>query len=388
MLSKLKIIVTTVMILLIVHAEAAEQSLSHPFNATNDQTELLNPVSIDTVDQTTDGVLYSESHSNLPIVENTESANVPSPDILLGNSATDQCLGQCVDAADRLWMISTRHLAQHVCNANLTSVDFRVSQLDRCGNRQSEQFESFLSSVTPGRTVVIHVHGNRLTEAEANARGRFIYRQIKPRISDMPIDFVIFSWPSEQRGLLIRDGREKAGITETESLYFATLLRELVARDVPVAIVAYSFGCRVVSGGLHCLAGGAVSGRRLPTAAIVGANVSVGMVAPAVQADWLGRGNYHGLATQNINDLAILYNSRDAILKRYWLVEFDSKMPALGYAGPRQIATGIDGLPVPLVKCDCARFLGLAHNEQEYYTDGCNAGRTMAALIRRTQGSN
>jgi len=374
--AKLKIIMSTVMTLLIVHAEATEYPLPHSFNAPDEQIE------------STEVVLDWESHSSSHFVENTKFANLPSPDTLLGDSAPVDCPGPCVDGVDRLWMISTRHLAKQVCNANLTSVDFRVSQLDRCGNRQSDQFDSFLSSVTPDRTVVIHVHGNRLSEAEANARGRFIYRQIKPRIADMPIDFVIFSWPSEQRGLLIRDGREKAEITETESLYFATLVRELVTRNVPVAIIAYSFGCRVVSGGLHCLAGGAVSGRRLPTAPIVGANLSVGMVAPAVQADWLGRGNYHGLATQNISDLAILYNSRDAILKRYWLIECDSKMPALGYAGPRQIAPGIDGLPVPLVKCDCARFLGLAHNEQEYYTDFCNAGRTMAALIRRAQGSN
>jgi len=380
--SKLNFIMTTVMTLLIVHAEATENPLPNSIKATDERIE------------TIEVVLDSESHSGLRIVEDAEFAKgsspdtFPSPDSLLGNSASVEGPGQCVGGADRFWMISTRHLAKQVCDANLTSVDFRVSQLDPCGNRQSDQFESFLSSVTPGRTVVIHVHGNRLTDAEANTRGRFVYRQIKPRIADLPIDFVIFSWPSEQRGLLIHDGRVKAEITETESLYFATLVRELVTRNVPVAIIAYSFGCRVVSGGLHCLAGGAVSGRRLPTAPIVGANLSVGMLAPAVQADWLARGNYHGLATMNIGDLAILYNSRDAILKRYWLIESDSRMPALGYSGPRQIAPGVDGLPVPLVKYDCARFLGLAHNEQEYYTDGCNAGRTMAALVRRDRGSN
>jgi hypothetical protein len=199
------------------------------------------------------------------------------------------------------------------------------------------------------------------------------------------MDFVVFSWPAEQRGWVIRDGREKAEITEAESLYFATLLRELVTRNVPVAIVAYSFGCRVASGGLHCLAGGSLSGRTLPTEPVVGANISVGMVAPAVQSDWLGCGRHHGLATKNIGNLGILFNSRDAVLKRYWLVECDSRGPALGYAGPSRIAPGIDGLPVPLVKCDCASFLGLAHNEQEYYTDGCNAGRTMANLIRKAQ---
>jgi hypothetical protein len=300
-------------------------------------------------------------------------------------SPVEESFGYCDDQNDRLWMISTRHLSAQACNANLNSVDFRVSKLDRCGNKQPDQFESFLSSVSPGRTVVIHVHGNRLTESEANTRGRFVYRNVKCNAPEIPMDYVIFSWPAEQRGLLIRDGRTKAKITEAESLYLATLLRELAVRNIRVAIVAYSFGCRVVSGGLHCLAGGSLSGRCLPTEPIVGANIAVGMIAPAVQADWLANGCYHGLATKNISNLTILYNSRDAVLKRFWLVELDSRGPALGYAGPRRIAPGFDGMPVPLIKCDCARFLGLAHNEQEYYTDGCNAGRSMATLIRKTR---
>lgn len=309
--------------------------------------------------------------------------------ILLGGSlqvgaafaADDESPSQACQS-DRLWMISTRHLTANACAANLDQVDFRVTQLDACGNRQSDLLESFLASVSADRPVVIHVHGNRLTEAEASARGRFVYRRIQCNGACAPMDFVIFSWPSEQRGGLLSDGRYKAGVTEAESLYLATLLHELATRNIPVTLIAYSFGCRVVSGGLHCLAGGALSGRRLPLEPIVGANFSVGMLAPALQADWLDQGRYHGLATQNISRLSILYNSRDAVLKRYWLVDRDRRGLALGYTGPTRIAPGVDGLPIPLTKCDCARYLGLAHNEQEYYTDGCNAGRVMATLVR------
>jgi len=292
-----------------------------------------------------------------------------------------QSIDQTADTSDAFWMLSTRHLPTRVCCASIDSVDFHVSKLDRCGNRQSEQFDTFLSTLSPDRTVVIHVHGNRLTELESSQRGRFVYRYIKPYIHEMPIDVVVFSWPAEQRGLLIRDGREKAEITETQGLYLATLLRELSARNIPVVLLAYSFGCRVVSGGLHCLAGGNLSGSRLSTEPIVGANIAVGMVAPAVPADWLGSGCYHGLASKNISRLTVLYNSRDAVLKRYWLIERGGHSPALGYAGPTRIAPGADGSPIPVVKCDCATFLGLAHNEVEYYTDGCNAGSKMATLI-------
>lgn len=302
-------------------------------------------------------------------------------EIVFDLPSSDHCIDQKDGTSDDLWMLSTRYLPERVCRASIDSVDFHVSKLDRCGNRQTEQFDTFLSTLSPDRTVVIHVHGNRLTETEANQRGRFVYRYIRPYIQDLPIDLVVFSWPAEQRGLLIRDGREKAEITETQSLYLASLLRELTDRKIPVVLLAYSFGCRVVSGGLHCLAGGSLSGSRLSTEPIVGANIAVGMIAPAVPADWLGSGCYHGLASKNISRMTVLYNSRDAVLKRYWLIEPGRQSPALGYAGPTRIAPGFDGSPIPVVKCDCASFLGLAHNELEYYTDGCNAGRKMGTLI-------
>lgn len=351
--ANLKTIVTIVMILLCDRSQAGQPVAVDSLNDANSQHAL--PNVLDSLNQ--------NAHADIDLQSNRHDAS----------------------RDDRLWMISTRHLSSEVRRVNLDSVDFRIAQLDRCGNQQSDQFDSFLSSLSPDRVVVIHVHGNRLTEPEANERGRFVYRSIKYYAADIPMDFVVFSWPSEQNGCLLRDGRAKAGVTEAESLYFATLLRELVTRNIPVAIVAYSFGSRVTSGALHCLAGGALSGRRLPTEPIVGANIAVGMVAPAVQADWLGTGRYHGLAAKNIADLAILYNSRDAVLRRYWLVERDSRGPALGYVGPTRIALGFDGSPVPLVKCDCAKVLGWAHKEREYYTGNCRAGRTLATLIRQAR---
>ena len=282
---------------------------------------------------------------------------------------------------DRLWMLSTRHLSPYVCSADVHNVDFRVTRLDVCGNRQSEAFDHFLSQLVPGRPVVVHVHGNRMTEADANGRGRFVYHQVSRFLGSQPIDFLIFSWPSEKTGVLIRDGRDKAEMTEAEGLYFAILLRELLAREVPITVVAYSFGCRVATGGLHTLAGGTLSGRGIPGEPIKNSGITVGLVAPALEADWLARGQYHGLASQNISRLAILYNPRDAILKRYWLIDSATRGRALGYTGPKRIAAGYDGRPIPLTTRDCSPFLGLRHSEMEYYCQGCGGASTMARLI-------
>jgi hypothetical protein len=283
---------------------------------------------------------------------------------------------------DRMWVLSTRHLSPDVCNADVRNADFRVARMDVCGNRQSEAFDHFLSQLVPGRPVVVHVHGNRMTEADANSRGRFVYHQVARYLGGQPIDFLIFSWPSEKTGVLIRDGRDKAEMTEAEGLYFAILLRELLAREVPITVVAYSFGCRVATGGLHTLAGGTLSGRGIPGEPIRNSGITVGLVAPALEADWLARGQYHGLASQNISRLAILYNPRDAILKRYWLIDSATRGRALGYTGPKRIAVGYDGRPIPLTTRDCSPFLGLRHSEMEYYCLGCGGASTMARLIK------
>ncbi len=286
-----------------------------------------------------------------------------------------------VERDDRLWTISSRQITSDAYLANVESPDLSVTRLDPIGNRQSTSLDDFFAQLEPGRPVVLHVHGNRLTECEAIARGLFVYRNVTPCLPYPAIDFLVFTWPSERLGLPIRDGRRKAQMTEAEGLYLAWFLRELVQRDLSVTVIGYSFGARVVTGALHTLAGGHLSGRRLPGPTIRGAELAVGLVAPALEANWLDRGQYHGLASQNMSDLAVLYNSKDAILKRYWLITSATRGGALGYSGPKRIALGYDGQRVPLVMRDCARFLGIGHSEIDYYARGCRIGPTLARLI-------
>ena len=80
------------------------------------------------------------------------------------------------------------------------------------------------------------------------------------------------------------------------------------------------------------MAGGALGGRCLPGEPVEGADIKVGLVAAAVNQDWLRPGHYHGMATANMLSLSIMFNPRDTILKRYWLLEPGSD--ALGAVGP------------------------------------------------------
>lgn len=294
----------------------------------------------------------------------TESSLCPSPFESLG-----------------LWMVSTRHLTPEAAAADVESPALGVTMMDESGNRHSIALDDFFSSLRPERPVIVHVHGNRITEQEANGRGRFVRGQIGRHVPVEAADFVVFSWPSEKTGILVKDGRSKARMTEAEGLYLGWLLRELVRREIPVAVIAYSFGCRVTTGALHALAGGCLSGRSLPGDSIRGAQIPVALVAPALDTDWLGPRGYHGLAGQNISRMVLLYNSRDAVLKRYWMIERGGHSQALGYTGPRYSPLGYDGSPIPLTVRDCTATLGRAHNEVQYYAGSCGGGALIATLL-------
>jgi hypothetical protein len=61
---------------------------------------------------------------------------------------------------------------------------------------------------------------------------------------------------------------------------------------------------------------------------------------------------------------------------------------ALGYTGPRTFAPRADGSKVPVKSRDCAPFIGLRHDELDYYYSRCRAGSVMATLINDIHVTN
>lgn len=286
---------------------------------------------------------------------------------------------------DRLWVISTRHLTSVACRAQLESPALRVSKLEcRSGCWRSDfscSLDEYEQTLDSQRQTVIYVHGNRMESSDAIERGLMVYRNIKPFRDGTPIDWVIWSWPSEQQGILARDVRLKAARTDAQGLYLAWLLRRHAERSAETTLIGYSFGGRVVTGSLHALAGGSLAGRSLPGDSVVGMNCRVGLVAPALENDWLNDRGYHRLASQNLDQLQLLYNRRDAVLKRYWLIDQVRGQLALGYTGPTSFAPRLDGTPLPVRSKDCSPIVGLQHDELDYYLKPCRAGCAMATLI-------
>jgi hypothetical protein len=228
--------------------------------------------------------------------------------------------------------------------------------------------------------MVIYVHGNRVESGEAVSRGRLIYRYVKRYRKPQPIDWVIWSWPSEKLGLPVRDVREKARRTDAQGLYLAWFLRKF-AEPSETVLIGYSFGGRIVTGSLHALAGGRLGGRAMPGQPRYDSHVRVGLVAPAIERNWLTPQGYHGRATKNLDRLVLLYNHRDPVLKRYWLLDLVRGGIALGYAGPAALGRRYDGTGVPVIAEDFARIVGKDHDELEYYTRDRRTSQRMAALI-------
>lgn len=288
-------------------------------------------------------------------------------------------------ACDRLWLINTRGLTNEACCADLDQPGLRFSQLCCNGRQSPASLEQYLASLRSDRPVAIYVHGNRMEHEDAIERGLYVYQGMKQyRRNSQPIDWVIWSWPSERDGILVHDVREKAERTDAQGLYLAWLLRMHVQASIPTALVGYSFGGRVVTGSLHALAGGALDRRVLPGETLTGASFDVGLIAPAIENDWMTRGGYHGLATQNIDRLTLLYNRRDAVLKRYWLLNRARNSVALGYSGPLTFANRADGTRMPLRSRDCSPTVGVQHDEKDYYNQSCRAGMEIATLVQDT----
>ncbi len=330
-------------------------------------------------------------HSFVPLRPVTSDANLPTTSTPGRSVPLDLDLSPAVtpeiDDADRFWLISTRGIQTSVACATLDPPHLRVSRLDCRGRVFPSSLDEYLSFRRVERPTVIYVHGNRIdTSADAIRRALSVYRDIRcyrrcTNLPSQPIDWVIWSWPSQRESIALKDVRIKAARTDTQGLYLAWLLREHVRLNQPTAMIGYSFGGRIVTGALHALAGGSLRRRSLPGEVILGARIDVGLVAPAMEDDWLDVGGYHELATKNIDSISLLYNQQDVVLKNYWRLNRIRNADALGYSGPSRFAPRLDGSRVTVLSRDCAAAVGRQHSELDYYNSRCGGGMVMSHMI-------
>ena len=278
----------------------------------------------------------------------------------LAGDAEADCPGQAAGPSQLdVWVVSTRRLP--CIDALPAGVSFDVERLsDDGGRRRWERADQDELGAESGRPLVIFVHGNRYESADARSQGLRLARRLAERRPEGPAaQVVVFSWPSQQQGLLLKDGRRKYERAYADGHYLAWLLGR-VEPERPVAIVGYSFGALVAARALADLdrlaPGGQAWAERPGRTQLV-------FVAPALRGDALApRGPFRD-ALAGIDRLTLLINSRDEALRFFPLLEPAVRVPALGFVGmPRR------WLPpeVDYAATDAAGIVGKLHTMQRY----------------------
>jgi hypothetical protein len=237
---------------------------------------------------------------------------------------------------------------------------------DDAGDRrwQSSDLDSFLS-FDPSVPTIIFVHGNQITPSDAKSEGLMMYRTIILHGCDAPrIRFVIFSWPSSKVAGLLRDVREKAARTEPAGWHLAWLLDQMPA-ETPVGLVGFSFGARIITGGLHVLAGGSLQGLALSEHVHPHrAPVNAVLIAAASNSYWLGDGSHHGLAMTQVNRMLFINNCADRAMRYYDLLTPGRGGPqAMGLRGPTCISPQDAD---KITNRDVSRYVGSQHEFTNY----------------------
>lgn len=245
---------------------------------------------------------------------------------------------------DKIDLINVRNVCG-VCNPDVLRDRITVEDYAIChdvGNRcwQPSDLPSFFN-FDPHVPTVIFIHGNQISPADAKCQGLDAYRRIILQGEQAPpIRFVIFSWPSSKINGLLRDVRVKAARTGPAGYQLAWLIDHMPA-ETPISLAGFSFGARIITGGLHILAGGTLGGsmqlaeREHPTRP----SMSVFMMASALHSHWLGEGQYHGLAMSQVSQMCLINNCKDRAMVYYDFIEPGMGGPqALGLCGPTCIS--------------------------------------------------
>jgi hypothetical protein len=250
------------------------------------------------------------------------------------------------------------------------------------------------------RPTVFVIHGNRESADEAIEFAWPVYQYLKERSECRPFRLVIWSWPSDRVARRNRpDVQIKASYCDPQSYYLADHLRRLDSA-APVYLTGYSFGSRIIAGGLHLLGGGCLAGRQLPPEAgqvdnlfhpsikLItgqvdnlsytvdkpttghGGNLSYKaahpsihalLVAGAMPSYWLAPDQRNGLALSQVEAAWITCNGCDPVLRWYPRLYGRGGPEALGYVGP---TCGGDWEKMEVVDVTCA--VGKEHHWEGY----------------------
>ena len=269
-----------------------------------------------------------------------------------------------------IFEVSTRHLPGRFRSINFECPNVAVARWTGAQWGQST-VEAALPETDNGMVSIIYVHGNFMERNNALTRVRIIDSHLR-RATNRPYRLIMLSWPSQREQKPLRDVLANNEAAECESLYVAWMLNKLRLHS-QVSLLGFSFGAKAVTGGLHLDAGGTLPGfTPIQTSPNIGAQAyRLGLVAPAIDRQWLQVNGRHNMALANVDGLINLYNSKDPILRRFRILDRISRPIAAGFAGietarKTRITSPLAGQP-RVQQYDCGSVIGTTHSEKSYY---------------------
>jgi hypothetical protein len=136
--------------------------------------------------------------------------------------------------------------------------------------------------------------------------------------------------------------------------------------ETPVSLIGYSFGARIITGGLHLLGGGTLADRRLPELSSADAGqkrsgpIRAVLIAAALDCFALAPGQENGNATSQVEEMLVTRNGCDDALRWYPLLYGRGGPQALGYVGP------CCGNPENIRLFEATCCVGKSHHWEDY----------------------
>ena len=279
---------------------------------------------------------------------------------------------------DDVWVVSTRRLPDIQRVPCQVTFDVERYGGDADGRRwERADLAALLSE--PSRPLVIFVHGNRYDPQSARSQGLLLARRSAACLpGEQPARTVVFSWPSAQQGLLLRDSRAKYERAVTEGHYLAWLLGQ-VPPDRPVAIVAYSYGGLITLQALDHLVAAGRSGRTdLSPWEDRAARTHLLLVAAAVRHDALAPAGAYRRVMRCIDRLTLLNNTRDEALKFFRFIDPGLRTEALGH---EQMPARWVCPEIEFTQVDAAPVVGKSHRFLDYLQAPSLARRLAAGSL-------
>ena len=292
--------------------------------------------------------------------------------------ACDSTCDSCgIRPQDQVFLVSTRHLDCQALNQDVPN--FEISRYDD-GNWQPAPGYDFCANDRELRTIIF-VHGNRVDSSFAILGGLTVYRKLVECAADEPIRFIIWSWCSDRICGPRRDARHKADAADEEAVLFGRFIGRLPA-DQEVGLIGFSFGARIVSGGLHLVGGGTWLGHRLP--ACSPSKFHTVLWAGALNNDWLIPGHAFGQAVNACPHWLITINPCDESLKYYKLLDRRCGTHAVGFtglAGKSQLGDFAAGIR----ECTVQHLVGKSHMTLSYPNSPGVMQETRAVVLGSVQ---